>query len=108
MKIHFRTAFWSAAAVLVAVLLVLAFRPRPVPVDTAGITRGPMQVSVRDEGPGIADGRLEEAESEGRLGVSESIRGRMSDLGGTARLTTGTAGTEWELAFPRGGHTSRA
>ena len=65
-------------------------------------------VSVRDEGPGIADGRLEEAESEGRLGVSESIRGRMSDLGGTARLTTGTAGTEWELAFPRGGHTSRA
>ncbi|HSD68366.1 MAG TPA: HlyD family efflux transporter periplasmic adaptor subunit, partial [Woeseiaceae bacterium] len=50
MKIHFRTAFWMAAAALVVLLLVLAFRPRPVPVDTAQVTRGPMQVSVRDEG----------------------------------------------------------
>ena len=41
-------------------------------------------VTVRDEGPGIPDGRLEEAEAQGRLGVSESIRGRIADLGGTA------------------------
>jgi HlyD family secretion protein len=46
----FRTVFWSAAALAVAVLLVFAFRPRPVAVDLAGITRGPMQVTVRDEG----------------------------------------------------------
>ena len=58
-------------------------------------------VSVRDEGPGIADGRLAEAEAEGRLGVSGSIRGRVEDLGGTAELTTGSFGTEWELTFPR-------
>jgi signal transduction histidine kinase len=58
-------------------------------------------VSVRDEGPGIADGRLEQARGEGRLGVSESIQGRMADLGGTARLTTAPAqGVEWELALP--------
>ncbi len=63
---------------------------------------GRVEVSVRDEGPGIADGRLAEAEAEGRLGVSESIRGRIADLGGTARLTTGSSGTEWELAVPRG------
>ncbi len=57
-------------------------------------------VSVRDEGPGIPDGRLAQARLEGRLGVAESIRGRVADLGGTATLTTGPNGTEWELAVP--------
>jgi signal transduction histidine kinase len=60
-------------------------------------------VSVRDEGPGIADGRLAQAEGEGRLGVSQSIRGRMVDLGGSAELVTGPGqGTEWELSVPVG------
>jgi signal transduction histidine kinase len=55
-------------------------------------------VTVRDEGPGIAPGRVEEALGEGRLGVAESIRGRMRDLGGDAVLTTAPGqGTEWEL-----------
>ena len=59
-------------------------------------------VSVRDEGPGIADGRLQQAAAEGRLGVSSSICGRMAELGGTAAVTTGPgAGTEWELTLPR-------
>ena len=58
-------------------------------------------VSVRDDGPGIPAGRLETAAAEGRLGVSESIRGRITDLGGTATLDTGAHGTEWELAIPR-------
>ena len=60
-------------------------------------------VSVRDEGPGIPAGRLEAAETEGRLGVSGSVRGRMHDLGGSAVLVTGPGqGTEWELTVPRG------
>ncbi|KAA0096158.1 ATP-binding protein [Mycolicibacterium sp. P1-18] len=59
-------------------------------------------VSVRDDGPGIATGRLEEAAGEGRVGVSKSIVGRLDWLGGTARLTTGPGrGTEWELTLPR-------
>ena len=58
-------------------------------------------VSVRDDGPGIPAGRLETAEREGRLGVAESIRGRVADLGGTVRLDTGSYGTEWELTIPR-------
>lgn len=59
-------------------------------------------VSVRDEGPGITDGRLAQAADEGRMGVSSSICGRMSDLGGTAELLTGPGvGTEWELTLPR-------
>jgi len=60
-----------------------------------------VEVSVRDEGPGIPDGRLGTAEAEGRLGVSESICGRLAELGGTATLHTGPGGTEWELSVPR-------
>jgi signal transduction histidine kinase len=58
-------------------------------------------VSVRDEGPGIPAGRLESAQADGRLGVAESIRGRVVALGGTAELVTGSFGTEWELSVPR-------
>ena len=63
-------------------------------------------VSVRDDGVGIADGRLAQAVGEGRLGVSKSIVGRLSSLGGSAELTTSPgAGTEWELTVPRPGGT---
>jgi signal transduction histidine kinase len=59
-------------------------------------------VSIRDDGTGIAEGRLEEAVAEGRVGVSKSIVGRMNWLGGNARLHTGPGcGTEWELTVPR-------
>ena len=57
-------------------------------------------ISVRDDGPGIGPGRLEQAESEGRLGVATSIRGRIEDLGGTATMDSGPWGTEWELRVP--------
>ena len=50
MRISFRSAFWIAVAVLVAVLLYFAFRPQPVQVDLAEVTQGTMQVTVRDEG----------------------------------------------------------
>jgi signal transduction histidine kinase len=59
-----------------------------------------VHISVRDAGAGIPAGRLEQAEAEGRLGVSSSIRGRVAELGGVAHLVTGAAGTEWELTFP--------
>ncbi|MDZ5620687.1 DUF5931 domain-containing protein [Nocardioides sp. HM23] len=58
-------------------------------------------LSVRDEGDGIPAGRLDAARAEGRLGVSESIEGRIRDLGGTATLSTGELGTEWELVVPK-------
>ncbi|MDG4762192.1 DUF5931 domain-containing protein [Micromonospora sp. WMMD710] len=59
-------------------------------------------VSIRDEGPGIPDGRLAEAAAQGRLGVTQSIRGRVTDLGGTVRImSVPEAGTEIELTVPR-------
>ncbi|MFC9269614.1 MacS family sensor histidine kinase [Streptomyces zhihengii] len=64
---------------------------------------GEVIVTVRDDGPGIAAGRLAQAEGEGRLGVAQSIRGRLRDLGGTAELISVPGqGTEVELKVPRG------
>lgn len=59
-------------------------------------------VTVRDDGPGIPHGRLTDAEAEGRLGVAQSIRGRLRDLGGGAELVSPQGqGTEVELRVPR-------
>ena len=55
-------------------------------------------VSVRDDGIGTTPARLEQAHADGHLGVSQSIRGRIADLGGTVTVRTGPGeGTEWEL-----------
>jgi hypothetical protein len=59
-------------------------------------------VTVRDDGPGIAEGRLEAAAAEGRLGVAQSIRGRLRDLGGGVELfSVPGQGTEVELRLPK-------
>ncbi|MET7688545.1 DUF5931 domain-containing protein [Streptomyces sp. NPDC005483] len=59
-------------------------------------------VTVRDDGPGIPEGRLAQAEGEGRLGVAQSIRGRLRDLGGNAELISPPGqGTEVELKIPK-------
>ncbi|WP_067508061.1 MacS family sensor histidine kinase [Actinoplanes sp. TFC3] len=59
-------------------------------------------ISVRDDGCGIAPDRLAEAETQGRLGVAQSIRGRIADLNGTVRITsTPGDGTEVEMSVPR-------
>ncbi|MFE9257194.1 MacS family sensor histidine kinase [Streptomyces sp. NPDC006879] len=65
-------------------------------------------VTVRDDGPGIEPGRLEEAEGEGRMGVALSIRGRLRELGGSAEVVSVPGqGTEVELRVPWGKADSR-
>ncbi|GAA0615033.1 ATP-binding protein [Kribbella sandramycini] len=55
-------------------------------------------VSVRDDGVGTSEARLEQARADGHLGVSQSIRGRIADLGGTVAVRTAPdEGTEWEF-----------
>lgn len=65
-------------------------------------------VTVRDDGPGIPEGRLALAEGEGRLGVAQSIRGRLRDLGGSAEvISVPGQGTEVELTVPKSAETAR-
>ncbi|NMI00703.1 MacS family sensor histidine kinase [Pseudonocardia acidicola] len=72
--------------------------PAWVFVEDAGDT---VEISVRDDGPGIPEGRLAEAEAEGRLGVARSMRGRVHELGGTIDCDTGPGrGTEWTIRVP--------
>jgi signal transduction histidine kinase len=61
-------------------------------------------VTVRDDGPGIAPGRLAQAAADGRLGVSQAISGRLRDLGGSADIRSVPGeGTEVILRVPRAG-----
>jgi signal transduction histidine kinase len=63
-----------------------------------------VEISVRDEGPGIPEGRLAAAEAQGRLGVARSMRGRVHDLGGTITCETGPGrGTEWIVELRKDG-----
>jgi signal transduction histidine kinase len=69
---------------------------------------GEVVVTVRDDGPGIPEGRLAQAEGEGRLGVALSIRGRLRDLGGSAELISVPGqGTEVELKVPKAAKNAR-
>lgn len=59
-------------------------------------------LSIRDDGVGIAPGRLAQAQAQGRIGVARSIRGRVRDLGGRVQVESAPgAGTEWEVRLPR-------
>src|SRR5262245_7251537 len=69
-----------------------------VVVEDEGV---PLVLPVRDSGPGIPDGRLDEAEAAGRLGISQSIRGRVRELGGEVMVSSAPGqGTEIEMRVP--------
>lgn len=70
-------------------------------IDDEGAAVG---ITVRDDGPGIPDGRLAAAAADGRLGVSQAIHGRIRDLGGSVSIASVSgAGTEVRLRVPRAG-----
>ena len=58
-------------------------------VDDAG---DDIVVTVRDNGVGVSEDLIVDAGSRGRLGVSASIRGRLEELGGSARYLYGPGG----------------
>lgn len=45
-----RTLIYLAIATVIVVVIVMAFLPDPVPVDTAIVERGPMQVTIDEKG----------------------------------------------------------
>ncbi|MDO5676745.1 MAG: hypothetical protein Q4G35_04455 [Propionibacteriaceae bacterium] len=56
---------------------------------------------VRDNGVGMSAEQVETAAQSGRMGIRDSIVGRMAALGGSAILKSSPgAGAEWELRFP--------
>ena len=61
-----------------------------------------VRICVRDDGIGFPADRLAEAEAAGRLGVAQSIRGRVTALGGTTTVDSRPGeGTEFEFWVPR-------
>lgn len=61
-----------------------------------------VRVTVRDDGRGFGPDRLAEAAAGGRLGVAQSMRGRITDLGGTTTIFSRPGeGTEVEFWVPR-------
>jgi signal transduction histidine kinase len=59
-------------------------------------------LTIRDDGVGMSAQRAAEAEAEGRMGLARSIRGRVTDLGGSVQVGTAPGqGTEVELRVPR-------
>jgi signal transduction histidine kinase len=58
-------------------------------------------VSIRDNGIGTDPMTLNTADAHGRMGVKQSIRGRIVDLGGVATVRTAPGrGVEWEFRIP--------
>ena len=66
----------------------MTYRPTVVPVSTYRFQVQPAFT-------------FDDAAAQGRLGVRESVCGRVKDLGGTATLDTGRHGTTWRLVVPR-------
>ena len=60
---------WITAALVAAALLALALRPRPVEVDVARVERGPLQVTVDEDG---------ETRAHDRFVVSAPVGGRIA------------------------------
>jgi len=65
--------------------------------------RDGVRVTVRDDGVGFPPQRPAEAAEAGRLGIAQSMRGRIEDHGGTTTIDSRPGeGTEVEFWIPRG------
>jgi signal transduction histidine kinase len=63
-----------------------------------------VRVTVRDDGAGFPPERPAEAVAAGRLGIAQSMRGRIADCGGTTTIDSRPGeGTEVEFWIPRAG-----
>lgn len=71
----------------------------PIRVFAEAPSTGDLVVWVSDRGTGFDPATV----PDDRLGVRQSIVGRLERAGGTAELRSGRDGTEWELRLPRSG-----
>src|SRR6056297_3508757 len=49
-RVGWRKLFWAIVAMLTTAALIYALLPQPLLVDLAAVTRGPLQVTVADDG----------------------------------------------------------
>jgi len=62
---------------------------------------GQLIVSVRDNGVGMSREEVEKASTTGRMGIHDSIVGRIGDIGGVALARSQPGrGVEWEFRIP--------
>jgi signal transduction histidine kinase len=62
---------------------------------------GEVIVSVRDNGVGMREEVVAAAARDGRLGIVQSIMGRIESLGGSGQWTSEPGGgVEWEFRVP--------
>ena len=71
MKRMFKRVVLSAIVIAAAVLVALAFRPKPIEVEAARVVRGPLQVTVDEEG---------ETRAHDRFTLAAPIAGRLSRI----------------------------
>lgn len=82
MKPSLRRLSWLAAVLVAAFLLALLFRPRAIPVEVAAVSRGPMEVTIDEEGETRIEPRyVAAAPISGRLLVIELQEGDPVTLG---------------------------
>jgi HlyD family secretion protein len=66
-----KRSFMTLAAIAAAILIALAFRPKPVQVETARAVKGPLQVTVDEDG---------ETRAHDRFTLAAPIGGRLSRI----------------------------
>jgi HlyD family secretion protein len=66
-----KRSFMTLAAIAAAILIALAFRPKPVQVETARTVKGPLQVTVDEDG---------ETRAHDRFTLAAPIGGRLSRI----------------------------
>ncbi len=71
MKRIVKRVFMALAAVAAVILVALAFRPKPVEVETARVVKGPLQVTVDEDG---------ETRAHDRFTLAAPIAGRLSRI----------------------------
>jgi HlyD family secretion protein len=71
MKRIIKRVFMILAAAAAAILIALAFRPKPVEVEAARVTKGPLQVTIDEDG---------ETRAHDRFTLAAPIAGRLSRI----------------------------
>src|SRR5512144_2779168 len=93
MKLNRRVLLWGGAGVAAAGFLAYSFRPTPVPIEVATVARGPMRVTIDEEGrTRVRDRYVVVAPAAGRVARIALDEGAPATRGAASRRSPGSAG----------------